>query len=295
MKLDFVVPGFNKCGTTSLCSALSDHPDIFIPEEKETSFFAFSYWRGWEWYERFFRGARSSQLWGEGTQYYSTERFEKESCERILNYFPNVRLIFIARNPIARLESFYRELHHSGHILDVNAPYSIADTLESYPHVVHDTLYWQRISTYRRHFPDSRIHVLFLEDLARQPTVELAKCFEFLGVDPSVPIANNSRKLNSGATKLYDSKLMRLIRVRASSNRLWEMLPVNWQNRLGRAAGLRRPFKGPVQWDAAVRDRVLQEVAADHQQFLEFYGKPPDFWTRRSVAAPGRSTKRAAA
>lgn len=36
--LDFLVPGISKCGTTSLCALLNQHPHLFIPEEKEPLF-----------------------------------------------------------------------------------------------------------------------------------------------------------------------------------------------------------------------------------------------------------------
>ncbi|MHC4178113.1 MAG: sulfotransferase, partial [Planctomycetota bacterium] len=70
MKLDFLVAGFGKCGTTSLCSALADHPDIFIPKRKETAFFAFNHKRGWCWYESHFEDAHALQILGEGSGFY---------------------------------------------------------------------------------------------------------------------------------------------------------------------------------------------------------------------------------
>ena len=38
--LKFIVPGFSKCGTTTLCSLINQHTDIFIPEEKEPWYFS---------------------------------------------------------------------------------------------------------------------------------------------------------------------------------------------------------------------------------------------------------------
>ena len=291
MKLDFLVAGFGKCGTTSLCAVLSEHPEVYIPVEKEPCFFAFNHYRGWPWYERFFRNARPSQLRGEGSQFYSAEKFEVESCRRIHEYFPQARLIFIARHPIARLESYYREMHHSGHIINAHAPYTIGRTLAAFPNLVQDTFYWQRINTYRRHFPDDQIHVLFLEDLARRPAAELAQCFEFLGVDPSIEVGGGRTRLNAGSTKLHDSKLMRYIREHERSNRYWKKMPVAWQNRLGRATGLRKPFRGPVVWEDGLRDRMLETLGEDARRFLAFYGKPADFWGE----IPGGQARSAAA
>ena len=88
MKLDFVVPGFSKCGTTTLCSLLSEHPDIFIPGIKEPNFFVKWYAKGWDWYEGLFDEASEHQLCGDGSTGYTTTRIVDRSCRRILQFFP---------------------------------------------------------------------------------------------------------------------------------------------------------------------------------------------------------------
>ena len=36
---NFIISGFPKCGTTSLHYYLSEHPDIYMPDQKELHFF----------------------------------------------------------------------------------------------------------------------------------------------------------------------------------------------------------------------------------------------------------------
>lgn len=278
MKLDFLVPGFGKCGTTTLCALLAEHPRIFIPPEKEIGFFAPFFAYGWGWYENFFRDADPGQTWGEGSVFYSSTMFEAQAIPRIVERFPEVRLLFIARHPVARLESYYRELHHSGWFVRVEAPSTIAETLTKFKFLVEDTLYWQRINAFRRSFPDDHIHVLFLEDLVRDPAAELTKCLAFLGLDSPASLARTDRKLNSGEMKLYDSALMRRLRRAVPWLELWRALPDRVHNGLGRRLGLRRPFQGPISWDSASLGSVLERVADDARQFLVHYGKPADFW-----------------
>jgi hypothetical protein len=284
MKLDFIVPGFSKCGTTSLCWYLAQHPDIYMPEVKEPNFFAFGYGFGWEWYEALFENTGAARIVGEGSTFYSAAEFENAACERILRHFPEIRLIFIARDPIARIESSYRELHHSGYRYGVRTPFTIFEALRQHHNIIADTLYWRRINAYRRHLPDSRIHVLFLEDLRRDPATELAKCFRFLGVDPKVRIEHTDQKLNDASTKLCDSRLMALIRSHRLTNWLWNRFSVSSQNKIGRLLGLRKAFCGPIQWDPVSLDWVRQEVFPDSRQFLSYYRKPPGFWDLRPKA-----------
>ncbi len=42
----FLVLGAPKCGTTSLCHYLAQHPEVFVPPEKEPRFFDAEYERG---------------------------------------------------------------------------------------------------------------------------------------------------------------------------------------------------------------------------------------------------------
>ena len=40
-KPNFIIAGFPKCGTTSLHHYLKEHPQVFMPEQKELHFFTF--------------------------------------------------------------------------------------------------------------------------------------------------------------------------------------------------------------------------------------------------------------
>ncbi len=286
MKVDFFVPGFSKCGTTSLCAMLGEHPGIFIPENKEPCFFAQWYHLGWEWYEKVFAKARDGQRIGEGSTFYSSGEFAETACQRIVQHFPDARLIFIARNPVTRLESSYRELHHSGEDFGALAPFSIGQAMKEFPAMIDDSLYWQRLSTFRKFVPDERILLILLEDFQRQPAAELVRCFEFLGVDPSVRVENLDRRLNAGATKRYDSRLMRFIRTHRWTSRIWNKLPKPRQRQLAEALGLRKPFKGPIPWDAEARAWLIERVGDDARRFLAFCGKPADYWDLHGTCRP---------
>lgn len=295
MKLDFVVPGFSKCGTTTLCSLLCEHPDIFIPALKEPNFFVKWYGNGWPWYEGLFSQARENQLWGDGSTGYSTTRIIDLSCRRILENFPDTKFIFIARDPVKRLESSFREFHHSGYKVRAEASDDIGSTLRSILHMVPDTRYWSLVNVYRDRVPDDRILVLFLEDLERDPEGELKKCFAFLGVDEGVPIRGLKRQLNAGSTKYRDTKLMRLLRHNRMTNRCLAMMSHERQHNLGRLLGLRKPFTRPIEWTPETREWLYRALGDEIRNFLSFYGKPEGFWGFEAWANDGQSGKRAAA
>ncbi|MEN6405246.1 MAG: sulfotransferase [Thermoguttaceae bacterium] len=283
MKIDFVVPGYSKCGTTTLCALLAEHPGVFISKVKEPGFFAHEYDRGWDWYKAFFEDARDDQLHGEGSTFYSSDEYAELSCTRILERFPATRFIFMVRNPIKRIESSYRELHHIGQLFGVSAPFSLPETLKAFPNMLNDTLYWTQLCKYRRHVPDKRILIMFLEDFEKDPAAELQRCFRFLGLDPSVPISNVGRKLNTASAKLYDSKLLRFIHTHPWASRLWGALPDETQARLIARFHLRKPFVGPVVWTDESRDLTIDWLRDDVAHLLRHCGKPADFWPEFDV------------
>jgi len=283
MQLDFFVPGFSKCGTTTLCSLLCEHPDIFIPEEKEPNFFAWKYDRGWDWYERLFDEASEHQLRGDGSTSYLSESTAEQACQRIIGNFPEARFIFIARNPVKRLESSFREFHHSGNAYGVQVSNDINEALRSLPNMIADSQYWSLINVYRERVPDDQMHVLFLEDFKRDPAGELKKCFAFLGVNEEFRAPGLERRLNAGGTKYRDTKTLRLIRRHRLANRCLSMLGAHedgWLRRLG----LRKRFTLPIEWTPETRRRLHEALGDEVKRFLSSYGKPEEFWGFESWA-----------
>jgi hypothetical protein len=280
MKIDFLVPGISKCGTTTLCYLLGEHPDIFIPEIKEPHHFNREDLEGHRpFYESLFASAKPNQLLGEGSQLYSTMEFEERVSKRTHEHNPEMKLIFSVRNPFKRIESSYREFHHSGPCYAVNAPFGINDAMTSLPVLLGDSLYWQRLQRYRRHFRDDQILVVFLEDLQKDPQTALKRCYEFLGVDST--FTNNSAnttQLNSGEEKLYDTRLLRLLRTNEFTGYKIARLSIPTQDKIFRRIGLRRPFTAPIEWDSSSRARVVNALKTDIGEFLTYCGRPKNFW-----------------
>ncbi len=249
-----------------------------MPAQKEPAFFAYNFDKGWPWYESLFRAASPANVCGEASVAYSSFKHAERACQRINECFPDTRLIVMARNPIPRLESCFRQLHQAAHRMGINTPYDIGDALRDLPTLIEDTRYWQRINTFRERFPDDRIHVVFFEDFVNRPADELTKCFRFLGVNPSARIGSVARKLNSAGQKYYDTKLMRYVRSQRFLGALWRTMPDRIQDWIGKSFGLRRRFDRPVTWDPVTYDWVIEQVTEETHRFLEFYGKPMDFW-----------------
>lgn len=282
-RVDFMVPGFSKCGTTSLCDLLSEHPDIYIPKTKEANLFIHDdYMEKWQGYRNFFRHAGKQKMIGEGGTFYTGAFSEKTARTNILRHYPNIKMIFIARDPITRIESSFREFHHSGAKFGLETSYSIGEALRQHPNIVEDTKYWERFNNYLPYIARENIHVMLLENLEKFPGKELKKCFSFLGVDPDFVVTRGTRKLNASSTKYYDTKLLRKLR----KNFLLGPTISNWkfekQHNIFRKAGLRRPAVNLVKWESETLSWLTKEIDDDSHRFLEFAAESDEVWPKFS-------------
>ena len=271
MKPNFVVIGAPKAATTTLCVLLDEHPEVFMFPAKTTQFFNRRYDFGWAWYESLFEQAGEAKAIGEGSANYTVDRGDPPVAERMASHLPDARLIYIVRHPLERLESHYVQQWDNGHRFP-----SFGEAVRTWPPLMNASRYWERVNDYREHYPDEQILVLFFEDFKIDPQAELRRCFEFLGVDSSFKVSDPSTAKNTRADKRTDRVMMRWIRKYPAYVKLSWALPRWLKEKLKPV--LRRKIKVEIEWDVATRQWVIDEIAADSRKFLEFYGKPAEYW-----------------
>ena len=120
----FLIPGVSRAGTTTLYEYLSEHPDIFIPSQKELRFFDRdeNYQRGLDYYEGQFRGHRDQTAIGEvsppyfyrGITFNKERKFnfdvEDDPPTRIYDAYPNVKIILNIGRMFGKAESAFIHL-----------------------------------------------------------------------------------------------------------------------------------------------------------------------------------------
>jgi len=274
----FLIVGCGKCGTTALCDLLAQHPGISLSNPKEPDFLSDDniYARGWDWYDSLWPRTPDSVLRGEGSVSYAVAEFEEKVIERIIEHLPNVRIIYIARHPVARIESVFREHHDSGAQSGWFLPWDLGEAMRYRPAMMENTRYWRRVSAYRRIIPDNRILTLTLEDLTQDTAKTLRRCFEFLGVTTDVAIDPADARRNPGSAKLYDTRFLRWLRINPITGPLLAALPYPMQRTLVRP--LRRRFTKSTPWPPGLRRTIWRELSNDAERFLHYCGKPPSFW-----------------
>jgi hypothetical protein len=111
---DYIIVGAQKSGTTSLWAYLNEHPLISPALTKEMHYFDNNYYRGTAWYRMHFplktmdderKSTSRETLTGESSAYYM---FHPLAPQRVANLIPQIKLIFLLRNPVDRAFSHYQ-------------------------------------------------------------------------------------------------------------------------------------------------------------------------------------------
>ena len=231
MKLDFLIVGTQKGGTTALASFLVQHPNIFIPKEKELHFFDndanfknpdLDY----SLYHNSFHPNKNQQIIGEATPIYM---YWKPVAKRIYDYNPKIKLIFILRNPTERAYSHYI-MEHNRKREFLSFKYALffepLRRLFSFPLQNRKFSYFDRgmyvksINRMHLYFPFEQMLFIKNEDLLNNHQQTLTKIFSFLEIpnynkiEPELIYSNSydslDKKIKNKLRKKYLKEIKRL-------------------------------------------------------------------------------------
>ena len=192
----FLIIGTMKGGTTSLHRYLRQHPDVFMPEQKELNFFLDEYagppidppeernWsRGFTWYERQFAGAEDERAVGEASANYTRYPTYPGVAERIAKIVPEMKLIYLMRNPIDRVLSHYLHDFAKGR---EQQPVDIAVRRDD--RYLAPSRYAAQVERYFLVFPSSQLLLLDTDDLLARRAETVGRVLEFIGVSSKVQL-----------------------------------------------------------------------------------------------------------
>src|SRR5437879_2894336 len=194
-KLDFLVAGAQKSGTTALNYYLKRHPRIALPVKKELHFFdndeLFAGGNvSYEPLHKMFQPARPGSIAGENTPIYL---YWRPALPRIRDYNPAMKFLVILRNPIERAFSQWNMQRTRGiepfDFLDAVAaePRRIAESapkqLRKFSYVERGR-YAEHLERAFRLFPRARFPVLKYEEFRARQREVVEAVFRFLSLSP---------------------------------------------------------------------------------------------------------------
>jgi len=211
---NFLIVGAAKAGTTSLYHWLKQHPEIFMPDNKEPSYFIHGYGISiLENYLRLFEPGRGKKSLGEASAGYLAAEESPQWISRLLN---NVRIVIVLRNPTKRAFSLYNWMIREGY----ESARTFEEALRREEDRLHDRLfhkscpqyssdylyfttglYLKQIQRYYEHCDPDRIKIVLFDDLVSDPTRICKGVFDFLGVDTS--FSPLTKPANKGVVPRY--------------------------------------------------------------------------------------------
>lgn len=242
----FIIGGAPKSGTTALWYYLNAHPDVNLGKNKEIRFFsnvnkgALStglttfgpirpglYSKGLKWYESFFDDSKQYKAYGEASTHYFSAH---DSASLIKKDIPNVKLIFMLRDPVARLYSHYWEEYKMG----IDMP-----DFETMVKNNHPRFQWYSfISSYKvnlerflLNFSEHQILVLIMDDLKNSPNDVFRSVCNFLNIDNmEIPVELNKKYNQQTAPR--NRNLEKIITYTQNST-IAQNLPLKIREKLG--------------------------------------------------------------
>jgi hypothetical protein len=178
--LIFLGIGAQKAGTTWLYEQMRHHPDIDFPRGKEAHFWDRKVDRDVTWYRNLF-GDNRSVISGDITPAYAilTPDLIRECGEE----FPDLRIIYILRNPIERAWSMAKMVLARTGMKTAETPDQLfIDHFRSGGSIMRGD-YEQCLRNWLSVYPERQLLVCYYEDLKTQPETLLRCCFRHVGVE----------------------------------------------------------------------------------------------------------------
>ncbi|NET03028.1 MAG: sulfotransferase [Sphaerospermopsis sp. SIO1G1] len=193
MKLpNFLVAGFEKCGTTSVYNYLNQHPQIFMSPVKEPNFLE----RDWEnfaqtkesridtieKYQNLFVNVTDDHL-AVGEISPNLLFHYQSSIPRIQQYVPNAKIIVILRDPVQRAYSDY--LMQIRDEISSNTP-TLTDQIKysaTKSYTLTKGLYYTPVKSFLEAFGSNNFKVCLYDDLVKNSTTFIQDIYKYLDVD----------------------------------------------------------------------------------------------------------------
>ena len=214
-RVNFLIIGAQKGGTTALFDYLGDYPDVALADEKELHFFddETQDWANPDYgaYHAHFP-APDGRPCGEATPIYC---YWPNSLERIAAYNPAIKLILVLRDPVQRAWSGWRMEYARGTethpfawcIREGRQRLFDADPWGHHREFsyVERGFYGEQVERVYGLFPRDQILVLTSDGLRRDPATALDAVRVFLGLSPAPTPA--PREIHVGQEIAYPSEL----------------------------------------------------------------------------------------
>jgi hypothetical protein len=221
---DFLCFGTTRSGTTFLYTQLRDHPQVWLPPEKELHYFSFQRGGGFAnrkhlkhlrklvpmavqaargkrgvvaelaWQARYMFGPRNDEWFlslfptasGFVTGHIEPTYavVDAETVDAIRDLMPDTKLLYLMRDPIGRAWSSVTKSTAKNRDRPMDEVPEVDIQEKLDRSAIRMSSYIDHIETWEKSFPGDRFFFGFFEDMVREPEAFLGRVCRFIGIDP---------------------------------------------------------------------------------------------------------------
>ena len=204
-RLDFILAGAQKSGTTALHYFLSRHPDITMGDQQEIHFFdndaIFVSDVDYEQLHKHYPLLAESTIAGDCTPSYM---YHEPAAERIWKYNPKIKLLIILRNPVDRAFAHWNMQRFRGRepldffdaVREEQTRIAGAPPTEARRFAYVDRGFYSRqLARFVKFFPCEQLKVVKFEDFTGKQIETLSSIFSFLDRKPPRSMRSKDRNI----------------------------------------------------------------------------------------------------
>jgi hypothetical protein len=236
-------------------------------------------------YRSIFQDVTDVPVRGDCSTSYSMCGVYPGTAERVYEYNPEARIIYMVRHPLRRIESEWRQwlstpVFEQMIASNVNAFLGFEHCLYETDMLIDPGLYWKQLSEYRRYFSDDQIRVGFFEEFIADERKELQACLSFLGLDHFIEIdVEDDEGRNPSAGKRQRLAVADGVRTLPGYERVKRFIPQPLKTLFTERITRRIPMTSV--WTAESVQWTVSRLAADNASLLEYAGRSEDYWRLR--------------
>jgi Sulfotransferase domain len=220
-RIDFIIIGAQKSGTTSLAAQLAAHPEICFCQDKEPGYFnsVIDWKEKLQDYHRLY-SRLPGQRCGEASTMYTFLPEFTDTHSRLFEYNPKLKLIYIMRHPVERIVSHYAHRVNHGRLTESPEKIVLKD-----PTFINRSRYAYQIKPYVELFGRENILLMPFEEYISDQLESLKSVSSFLGISYA-PFQNlDFNPKNESIGKEYLGKTGRKIRDNAVARLAGPLIP----------------------------------------------------------------------
>ncbi|NJL86465.1 MAG: sulfotransferase [Leptolyngbyaceae cyanobacterium SM1_1_3] len=224
--------GAMKAGTTSLQKYLNTHPDVFMCEPKEPCYFVhprelswpkiekLKLWKDEERYLALFQKSQNAKIIGEASTAYTKFPLVTNIPERIYQFNPEARFIYVLRDPIERTISHY--LHE---VRQGNEYNDMLTAIMKQPLYGSVSNYENQLRQFLNYFDLDQFFIFTFEEMIENTLESVKRIFDWLSIDGSFSPPNLEQKSHTTPDKFYLKSKFYRMRYSFPLNKIANLLP----------------------------------------------------------------------